>query len=327
MVRRTVYQYRKTTMTPSSEKSKLPRLKRVATDKVPAFQLTARDVEILQAVYSYRALSTPQIDGLFFSAPGELNTQGRVSSRCLHRLKLLFHAGYLRRVEQAQTLSDGRKPLVYFLDRRGAQTIADLEGCRVGDLDWDRQGHEVGALFLDHLLLSNEVQVAVTLAARDEGYILQEWRDERSLRRAHYNQVITLLGEDGKQQGVTLIPDGYFLLETEGARYHQFLEIDRATSTLQVSQAGKRDWARKVATYLEYYRSGAYQERYKTQNMRILTVTTSQKRLAHLKRVTDEAGGKSRFWFTTMEKISRATVLKAPIWHMAGREGLYSFVW
>src|SRR5688500_15716 len=107
--RYTIYQYQKTT-TNSSEKKKLPRLKRVKRDELPGFQLRPRDIEIVQAVYTYRAMSTPQIDALFFSVQGNRASTSRVSSRCLHRLKLLFHAGYLRRVEQAQTMSDGRKP-------------------------------------------------------------------------------------------------------------------------------------------------------------------------------------------------------------------------
>lgn len=314
-------------MTPPSAKKKLPRLKRMGSEAVPGFQLTARDVEIIKAVYTYRALSTPQIDALFFDRPGEHNPSGRASSRCLYRLKLLFHAGFLRRKEQAQTLSDGRKPLVYFLDRRGAQYLAELAGCSVRELDWDRQGHEVGALFLDHLLLTNAFVVAVVGAARLHGYTLLDWRDEHALRRAHHTEPITIPGPDSKPQQVTLIPDGFLSLDTPQARYHQFLEIDRATSTVVVGSAGKRDWARKVAAYLAYFRSGAYQQRYQTQSLRIMTVTTSQKRLRHLKEVTEQAGGKARFWFTTADQLSPATILTEPIWHVASRPGLFNFVW
>jgi hypothetical protein len=312
---------------PPSVNSKLPRLKRVGSDGIPDFQLTSRDVDVMQGIYTYRAMSTPQIDALFFAQDGESTRARRVSSRCLHRLKLLFHAGYLRRKEQAQTLSDGRKPLVYFLDRRGAQHLADLAGCQIRDLDWDRQGHEVGSLFLDHLLLSNDVRVAVTVSARRQQYKLLDWRDELMLRRVQQREHITIPGADGKPQTVSLVPDGYFVLETEEARYHQFIEVDRATSTIVVGQAGRRDWARKVAAYLAYFRSGAYQERYQTQSLRILTVTTSEKRLKHLKDVTEEAGGKSRFWFTTSDRVAATTVLTEPIWDVATREGKFRFVW
>lgn len=299
----------------------------MSSAEIPRFQLTARDTEVVQAIYTYRAMTTPQLDALFFTPDREWLDGGRVSSRCLHRLKLLFHAGYVRRVEQAQTLSDGRKPLVYFLDRGGAHYLANRTGCEITDLDWDRQGHIVGSLFLDHLLLSNDVRVAITLAAQRHAYGLHDWRDERELRRVHYDEAIVLKEDDGNERSVTLIPDGYFMLETDKSRYHQFLEIDRATATLQVGRPGKRDWGRKVAAYLAYFRSGAYQQRYQTQSLRIMTITTSEKRLAHLKKVTEEVGGKSRFWFTTADKITPANILTAPIWQVASRDDLHSFVW
>lgn len=301
-------------------------MRRVGSAELPGFHLTQRDGDILQAVHDYRAMSTPQIDRLFFGG-GERAHGGRVSSRCLHRLKLLFHAGFLRRVEQAQTLSDGRKPLVYFLDRRGAVYLAELTGCSLDELQWNRQGYAVGSLFLDHLLLSNDIRVAVTVAARAFNYTIVDWRDEKTLRSHHGGEEIMIIGEDTKPQKVTLIPDGYFLLETDTARYHQFLEVDRGTATVQVGQPGKRDWARKIMTYLAYFRSGAYQEQYQSKSLRILTVTTTEKRLKLLKHVTEESGGQARFWFTTFDKLSAATILSEPIWQIASRKGLFSFVW
>jgi Replication-relaxation len=276
-------------------------------------------------------MNTPQIDALFF-ATSERTATSRVSSRCLHRLKLLYHPGFLRRVEQAQTLSDGRKPLVYFLDWRGAHYLADLAKCDVKDLDWDRQRHEVGSLFLDHLLLTNDIRVAVMLAAFKQEHTLLDWQDERTLRRFHQTEKITILNEENTEQKVTLIPDGYFAIEVtkeleRPREYHQFLEIDRATTTLRVGQADGRDWARKVKAYIQHHKSGAYEARYHTRSMRVLTITTTEKRLAHLKQVTEEADGKNHFWFTTFDKISAETIFTIPIWQVAQREGQFSFLW
>jgi len=303
----------------------------VSTDELPGFQLTPRDREILQSVCDYRAMSTPQIDALFFARAGERADTSRLSSRCLDRLRKLSLHGLLRRVEQAQTLSEGRKPLVYFLDRRGAEYLAARNGCTVDELDWDRQGYDVKSLFLDHLLVSNDFRVAMTLAARAHGYSLPEWRDERALRRVHQHEPVEIVRENKKgvkkRYEVALIPDGYFILETERYKYHHFLEIDLGTSTLQTSDPSRRSWARKVAAYLEYYNSEAYQERYHTDSLRILTITTSETRLEHLKQVTEDADGKGRFWFTTIHNISTSTILTAPIWHKADFTGLFSLVW
>jgi hypothetical protein len=92
-----------------------------------------------------------------------------------------------------------------------------------------------------------------------------------------------------------------------------FLELDRARSSL-------KRFRQKVAAYLEYINSGAYERRYGTKKLRILTVTTS-KRTDHLKQLlaaTQAAGGKKRFWFAMLHEITPETVFHAPIWHVAG---------
>ena len=79
--------------------------------------------------------------------------------------------------------------------------------------------------------------------------------------------------------------------------------------------------------FIEYYRSGKYHARYHTKSMRILTVTTGQKRLENLLAITEEVGGKARFWFTTFERILHADILVDPIWNVAGADSLRSLTW
>lgn len=275
-------------------------------------------------------MSTRQIDMLLFPTKN-MTDRSRVSSRCLHRLKILFHAGYVRRTEQAQTLSDGRKPLVYSLDGPGARYVADLTKKTVKELKWDHLGLEVGSLFLDHLLLTNDIRIAVMLAASGQEHSLLEWQDENTLRRVHQNEKITIYNDKKEQQEVVLIPDGYFVVKVtknveQPREYHQFLEIDRATSTIQGSDIGGRDWARKVQAYIAYHNSKGYIERYHTTSMRVLTITTTEARMVHLKEVTEKAGGRNRFWFTTFDKISADTIFFAPIWQIAQRDGYASYL-
>jgi hypothetical protein len=54
--------------------------------------------------------------------------------------------------EQAQLRSKGTKPLVYWPAKRGVAEVAAARGMEITDLDWNPRQHEVGALFLDHLL-------------------------------------------------------------------------------------------------------------------------------------------------------------------------------
>jgi hypothetical protein len=94
------------------------------------FQPTARDVGVVTAVGAeYRALTSYQIARLFFPSAGDAP-----SARCLLRLRLLSAARYLRRIEQPSLLSEGRKPFVYVLDRRGADMLADHSGLALEEI-------------------------------------------------------------------------------------------------------------------------------------------------------------------------------------------------
>jgi hypothetical protein len=177
------------------------------------------------------------------------------------------------------------------------------------------------------LLSTNDVRIAITVSAQNQGWEIVEWLDEKTLKSKETLDYVTLTGPTGTKKKAAVVPDGYFILETETHLYHHFLEIDLATVTGETTEWGKRNFAMKVATYLEYYRSGKYEERYNTQGMRVLTVTTSETRLANLKAITERAGGKQRFWFTTFDLIKESDSLIDPIWQIASREGLYTFTW
>jgi hypothetical protein len=309
--------------------AKKPRLKlttREEPDRLPGFRLTERDRAIIKAIYNFRVLTTPQVETLLFR-PGPGQDHPTKTTRCQYRLKLLYHAGYLVRDEQPQKLSEGRKPLIYFLDKRGAELVAELEEKPIEELDWDRHGDQFSQLFLDHLLSTNDVRVAITVAAKDHAWGIETWVDDKRLKKAHMGQYVMLKGEQGKLQRATVVPDGYFILNTGEYVYHHFLEIDRRTVTGEATELGRRDWARKVRAYLAYYRSGQYEKRYHTKGLRILTVTTGERRLEHLKEITEKVGGKARFWFTTFEKISPATVLTASIWNVASKAERSSLIW
>jgi len=280
---------------------------------------------MLIAVYQYRVLSTVHFDRLFFPATTETRTS--VSTRCHHRLKGLTQHGLLCRIEQPILRSEGTKPYLYTLDNQGAQFVCELLELAPEDMDWRPKDKHIRDLFLDHLLATNDVRVAVALAARQQEFNLETWTDERTLHRLHANDAITVTRPQGGKERIVVVPDGYFRLNTGEYVYHNFLEIDRRTVTVQATLTARRSWERKIHAYLEYYRSGKYQERYRAQGLRVLTVTTGERRLANLKVATENAGGKSRFWFTTFERVASANVLTEPIWEVAGREGKHSWLW
>ncbi len=312
-------------MNTSPTRSRLPRLGKVPEAQRPRFRLTERDRQIIMVVYQYRILTTNQVEALFFT-PTQDKAKSLYNSRCRLRLQALYHAGYLKRDEQPQKMSEGRKPLLYSLDVEGAKLIAQMLDVPVADLEWRRKAPVISPFTLEHLLATNDVRVQVEITARRHGLEVSKWLDDHTLRQKGTTDYVMLKNKEGSEQRVSLVPDGYFILENQEVRHHQFLEIDMGTMTGMYAKYGRRDWARKVAAYLEYYRSGKYQERYSTRSMRVLTVTTSDRRLANLKAVTEKTGGKGRFWFTTFERLRGADPLTGLSWLKAGSGELHALI-
>lgn len=309
---RTIYQHTETS-------ARRKRLQRAELEQLPAHRLSAHDQRILWAVYAYRVLTADQLTQLLFPTK-----TGR--TQCQHRLKLLFHHGYLHRTEQLSTPSEGPKPLLYTLDQQGAAALAKQWDKELADLAWHPRELSLSTPFLDHLLKTNDLRIAVELACQRQGITLATWLDEATLKGPHMKEYVAVVGPQGGQVRAAIVPDGYFHLQTPAFDFRFFLEVDRGTVTGQWDRFGRRSWARKILAYLAYYQSGGYERRYGSSKGRVLTVTVSNKRLAGLQAVTEACGGLDRFWFTTFERVRPETILTAPIWQKAGSPGEYALV-
>jgi len=267
--------------------------------------LTQRDLAIIEAVFTCRVLTSAQIGRLLFDGASQ-------SERiCRRRLQKLYHHGYLAREELPVKASEGSAPFLYFLDRLGAEALAQWRG--VDASAWVPKKNKVQPLFLHHRLATNDVRVAATVDARANGYTIPRWIDEDALNAD--KETVTVTDAAGKEQTVCLVPDGHFEVLAGGTVYHFFLELDRATET-GVS-AKWRDWTGKIHLYLAYYGSGRYQAKYHTSDMRVLTVTTSEERAENLRAATAKAGGKGRFWFATLPQVTSRPFFRDPFWQTA----------
>lgn len=320
----------------SPSKARLKLLKRAATDQLPSLQLTPRDVAIIEAVYACRALTTLQIETLLFPGESEKfqpeaqNPQSGKTNRCRHRLKLLYHHGYLYREELPLPLAQGRKPLVYFLDKKGRAALCQRYGLETKEIDWQPRHNTVGDIFIEHLLKTNDVRVALTVGAQQQGFTVTNWLDDRTLRKQQNRDYVLVSGpQGGKPRRVAVVPDGYCHLQGPASEFHFLLEADRRTVVGRYSRWGGKDWSRKIRAYIAYFtpqkadQPSLYEQRFGTARLRVLTVTTGQTRLANLKRITEQVGGRKRFWFTTFDALKPETALTAPIWEKAGQDGRF----
>ena len=144
--------------------------------------MTKRDKAVIWAVYSHRALTTPQIELLLFR-PDNGQRHRTKTSRVRHRLKLLTRHGYLFRDEQPTKLSEGRKPYVYFLNHRAVKVLIDDFGLFQDEIDWKSRDNNVKWLFLNHLLATNDVRVAIEAAAEAGDLTIDNWLDDHTLKR------------------------------------------------------------------------------------------------------------------------------------------------
>ena len=98
-----------------------------------------------------------------------------------------------------------------------------------------------------------------------------------------------------------------------------FLEADQGTMT-------NSRWSRKIKAYVQFRSSGLAQKHYGTKNFRLLTITTSQRRLHNLKQTSEGAGGNHYFWFTTKDQVDiwEPEKLLGKVWEVATRKNTFS---
>jgi hypothetical protein len=309
-------------------------LERPDPNQLPRLYLKERDMAILIKLFDYQVLSSQQIHRLLFApdTPGGA-TYGKLKGS-QRRLRQLWLHGYVFRDEVPTKISAGKLPLIYTLDQKGAQLLADRLKLEPREVVKRSNPKLVLASspFLTHLQRTNDIRIDIAQATQRLGWKIVGWVDDFDLHR-DYDRVTMSINPkdpDSKKKQVAIIPDGYFWLQAGTRHFHHFIECDLRSLPGEYTEPGRKDWARRVRAYIEYYRSGMYHRRFHAgKSLRILTVTTSEARLRTLKEITERVGGKfkQRFLYTTFERLTPETALTEGIWNVAGRDGLHSLIW
>ena len=74
--------------------------------------------------------------------------------------------------------------------------------------------------------------------------------------------------------------------------------------------------------------SGIYERRYGTKSLRVLWVVADvardATRLERIKRWSEAEGGRSLFWFASLDELTPSGILGSSAWQVAGRDGQYA---
>ncbi len=279
----------------SITKERLPRNRRAKNP--PVFRVTDRDVALLRYVLSYRFLHLQQFLWLLPDSS---------SQKLATRLRLMYHHGYLERTQQAP--SKGPAKLVYAMTENGAALLAEASGLAREEIVWNRHLNLVTPSHLQHLIAINDMMICCQMAlakVQSEGTV-KSFKVIRG-EPQQYRLKVQFRDRDGKRYEQAVVPDATVaVVFTEGGYQLFFAEIDRGTMT-------SNRWRDKVSVYREYARSSELQERFKTSGFILLTVTTTERRLATLAEATARIGGRRGFWFTTAEQVKPDTVMER-IW-------------
>jgi hypothetical protein len=289
--------------------ARLPRYRRSASP--PPFQLTGRDVRMLEHLYALRLLDREQLQRLEFSAGG--------ASACKRRLTLLFHNGFVDRRYAPRAVPYGAPRSAYCLDRRGADLIAARRGVRIDDLDWRRDDTVREVFFLSHTLATNDVYIAFAIAC-DAALHELEWLSERDLRRELSGKLVSAAGAADLPAP---IPDAHASIDTPDVTFGFAVELDRGS-------VEEKRIRQKVHAYGAWLGSGDYARRFPAAALRVLFVVDaaqlSQARLARLLSWCEAERGASLFWFTEHSRLLQSDILRDVIWRVAGRGGLHALL-
>lgn len=280
--------------------------------------LQPRDLALLETALSHRVLTSPQLSALFF--PRAKDAKDGIGSACRTRLRMLVAAGLLERQEQPVTRAEGRRPFLYMPTEAGCRLLIEELGVDPHEIDWKPSYNRVGWPFLAHQLAINDLYVTALRACALHGWTLDTWIDDRFLRKTHTAR----LQATGYAAGV-VVPDAYFTVQAPAGLFRFFVEIDRATMAVAPTSLSTKSWERRIEGYQTFFASPAILEMYGTTSIRVLTVTTSERRLEHLKAAIEAVGGQKRYWLATVSDTTPEAVFTSPIWHVAtvvGRRAL-----
>jgi hypothetical protein len=270
-------------------------------------RITPRIRELFETLRIIRVADGNQLADLLYNGP---------SSLCREHLRYFTDEGYIGRIEQPCLRSEGSKPYLYYLKKRGAEVLANHKGIFIEELEWEGKKPPISP----HLLDGSAFYIRYAIAAKTHGFQIG-WKNGLVMRQTMTDEFEYDTPGGYKQKGA-IIPDGFGCIITPNGYHWNFMrEDDKGTETNAAIIADK------IMKYRAYFYTpdkitmpSLYANRYGTELGRVIFSAPTLDRLLNMKSVTEKCGGKNRYWFVVLSDLKTHDPFFDPIYYMAGSE-------
>lgn len=264
--------------------------------------LSARETQVVLLLACYRYLSRDQIGEFIFSeSPIRSTSYNTTSARVIRSLERRGLVGRTTRLVGG--VGGGSARLAYFLSSTGYRLATSLNSALPA-----RRPAARGTFLMRHGMTTADIALAFRRWARTYGgHELIDWEcDWQAAQRLN---------------GSPVVPDAHFVYATAAFEIDAFLEVDVGTE-------GTRFFSRKIARYIDLYRSGSWRD-YVAAWPLVLTVTPDERRATALRRACevvlaaqpDAIRRGTEFAFASLTDVLGTPGPLGEIWQVAGRGG------
>lgn len=248
-------------------------------------------------------------------------------------LLALFENGYVERpVAQvaSRLLYEGSRPTIYGLTRKGASLLRQHgEEVRRRLLDGIDKERGAGWRFIEHTVAIAEFWVSLELAARnrEDLRILERSEILEDAPKSKQDRLVRLeasIRVGGVLKKHSVVPDALFGLRMNDEKENFFMvEIDRGEMPVERFKNTQRTYfSKKMLTYYEASRQRRHVYDLGIENFRVLTVTTTKKRIEKMLNALDViTGGKGSNIFLFIDQASLAASNPLGVTWMSGKGG------
>lgn len=304
----------------------------VRPEEVSEFYLSQRNLSLLAHIARYRLISSDDLARL----------DGGSVQNAKRELRNLWEHGYVvRPAAQLRTVAiTGPQPMVYGLSNRGARLLREHGHLIDLNVDWSENVRRAGIAYIDHSVARSRFMSAVEVAVRErpsisimEAPAIIARAPERTRRAKHPLKWTAVIPDDqGRDVSASVISDDLFALTfADGRASHFLVEIDRGqmpvrrngTSAEEIVEGKRRVrtyYKHKLATYYHGWRQRRHEEQLGIEQLRVLTITTSPRRVeTMIDALREVTAGKGSELFLFIDEVTlRATSPLDAMW-MSGK--------